>query len=93
MKIFNWESDKNIWLKENRGVSFEDIVFYIDNGGFVDDTEHPNSDKYPGQRIMVVNINEYIYLVPYVESEDEIFLITIIPSRKATKKYLGANDE
>ena len=93
MKIFNWESDKNIWLKENRGVSFEDIVFYIDNGWLVDDTEHPNSDKYPGQRIMVVNINEYIYLVPYVESEDEIFLKTIIPSRKATKKYLGANDE
>ena len=93
MKLFNWNSEKNIWLKENRGISFEDMVFYIENDRLIDDTEHPNNKKYTGQRIMIVDINEYIYLVPYIESEDEIFLKTIIPSRKATKKYLGEKDE
>ena len=93
MKIFNWNNEKNIWLKENRGISFEDILFYIDNGCLVDDTIYPNQDKYPNQRILVVKIIEYIYLVPYTENETERFLKTIIPSRKATKKYLGGSDE
>lgn len=93
MKIFNWNNEKNIWLKENRGISFEDILFYIDNGCLVDDTIHPNQDKYPNQRMLVVKIIEYIYLVPYTENETERFLKTIIPSRKATKKYLGGTDE
>ena len=88
MKLFDWDSEKNIWLKENRGISFEDIIFYIENDCLIDDTEHPNKQKYPGQRILVLNIDNYIYLVPYIEKDDEIFLKTIIPSRKATKKYL-----
>lgn len=50
---------------------------------------YPNQDKYFGQSIYFVRIDEYVYLVPYVETEDEIFMKTIIPSRKATKKYLG----
>ena len=89
MKIFNWNSDKNIWLKENRNVSFEDILFYIDNGCLLDDIINPNQDKYPNQRIMVINIQDYVYLVPYLETDNERYLKTIIPSRKATKKYLG----
>jgi len=88
MKLFDWDSEKNIWLKENRGISFEDIIFYIENDCLIDDTEHPNKQKYPRQRILVLNIDNYIYLVPYIEKDDEIFLKTIIPSRKATKKYL-----
>ncbi|MCK4639705.1 MAG: BrnT family toxin [Candidatus Marinimicrobia bacterium] len=93
MKIFNWNNEKNLWLKENRGICFEDILFYIDYGCLVDDTSHPNQKKYPNQRIMAVNINDYIYLVPYIENETERYLKTIIPSRKATKKYLGGNNE
>ncbi len=89
MKIYNWDSKKSLWLKENRGISFEDLIIYIENDCVLDDTLHPNQQKYPGQRIMVVKIDEYVYLIPYVENNDEIFLKTIIPSRKATKKYTG----
>ncbi len=89
MKRFNWNSDKNRKLIQERGISFEDVVFYLLQGEVLDDLEHPNTEKYSGQRIFVLNIDEYIHLVPYVESEDEIFLKTIIPSRKATRDYLG----
>lgn len=88
MKLINWNNEKNEWLKQNRSISFEDIVFYIENGQVIDDIEHPNKQKFSSQRVLVININEYIYLVPYVESKSEIFLKTIIPSRKATKTYL-----
>jgi uncharacterized DUF497 family protein len=89
MKLINWNSEKNRWLKENRNICFEDILYYLDNDFLVDDIEHPNKAKYSNQRIMVFEIEEYIYLVPYVETEDEIFLKTILPNRKATKKYRG----
>ncbi len=89
MKQINWNPDKNQQLIIERGVSFEDVVFYLQQGALLDDLEHPNSSKYPDQRIFIVNINDYVYLVPYVENRKEIFLKTVIPSRKATKKYLG----
>lgn len=76
-------------LKVSRGICFEDIVFYIEKGDILDDYQHPNQQKYTGQRIMVICIDSYVYLVPYIENEDEIFLKTIIPSRKATETYLG----
>ena len=88
MKLINWNKEKNEWLKLNRNICFEDILFYLDNDLVIDDIEHPNKEKFLNQRIMVFDINEYIYLVPYVESKNEIFLKTIIPSRKATKSYL-----
>jgi len=84
------EQKKNEQLRNNRGICFEDILFYLDNKYLIDDVEHP---KYSGQRMMVLNIAEYVYLIPYVESEDEIFLKTIIPSRRATRNYLEKNDE
>lgn len=88
MKYFNWNHDKNRQLIEKRHISFEDVLFSIQNGYLLDDTNHSNQDKYPHQRIFVVEINGYAYLVPYVENDDEIFLKTIIPSRKATRHYL-----
>ena len=91
MKYFSWSSEKNEQLREERGISFEEIVFHIENGDVLDLLEHPNQDRYPGQRIIVVAVNEYAYLVPNVESEHDVFLKTIIPSRKATKKYLGGS--
>lgn len=89
MKRFNWNPEKNQQLIQERGISFEDVVFFLLQGQVLDDLVHSNTSKYPGQRIFVLNIDDYIHLVPYVESEDEIFLKTIIPSRKATKEYLG----
>ncbi len=89
MKVFNWNCEKNAWLKANRGISFEEIIFHIEIGGELAITHHPNQAKYPGQKISIVQVEDYVYLVPFVESEKEIFLKTIIPSRKATKQYLG----
>ena len=92
MKYFSWSTEKNEQLREERGISFEEIVFHIENGDVLDLLEHPNRDRYPRQRIIVVAVNDYAYLVPHVESEQDIFLKTIIPSRKATKKYLGGKN-
>ncbi len=88
MKYYSWNGEKNRRLRAERQVSFEEVVFYIGRGQLLDVVEHPNQEKYEGQRIFIVNINDYAYLVPFVETEREIFLKTIIPSRKATKKYL-----
>ena len=88
MKQINWNAEKNQTLMKERGISFEDIVFSIQQGDLLDDLGHPNTDKYPNQRLFVINVEGYPHLVPYVENEEEIFLKTIIPSRKATKKYL-----
>ncbi len=87
MKHFTWDSAKNEMLKAERGVSFEEVVSHIERGGFLDILEHPNPDRYGGQRIFVVDIRNYVYLVPFVETESEVVLKTIIPSRKATRRY------
>ena len=71
-----------------RGISLEEIIFHIGNGDELDIYPHPNYLRYPKQMISVVMVNDYVYLVPYLESEHEIFLKTIIPNRKATKKYI-----
>jgi hypothetical protein len=89
MKYINWDIDKNLLLKESRGIGFEDVILHIANGDVLDEYRHPNQQKYENQRILVIRINDYAYLVPYVENEDELFLKTIIPSRKATEKYIG----
>jgi uncharacterized DUF497 family protein len=89
VKRFNWNSDKGEQLRQERGISFEEILFHIECGDILDILEHPNPQRYAGQRILVVAVNEYAYLVPYVEDNDEVFLKTIIPSRKATRKYLA----
>lgn len=89
MKRYNWNQEKNEILKTERNISFEEIIFHIEKGDELDVYPHTNQVRYPNQKISVVAVNEYAYLVPYVESENEIFLKTIIPSRKATKKYIG----
>ena len=89
MKPISWNPEKNALLKAERGVSFEDVVFHIMAGDILDTVDNPNQDGYPGQQIHVIAIEEYVYLVPFVETDEEVFLKTIIPSRKATKSYLG----
>jgi hypothetical protein len=88
MKYLDWSKDKNEILKIERDVSFEDVCNVLESGGLLDIVAHPNSKKYPNQKMFVVNISNYVYLIPFVEDENKIFLKTIIPSRKATKKYL-----
>ncbi|MEK6537177.1 MAG: BrnT family toxin [Actinomycetota bacterium] len=88
MKYFVWDNEKNEKLIAERGISFEEIVLHVGRDDIVDILEHPNQEKYAGQRILIINVEGYAYLVPFVETEDEVFLKTIIPSRKATRKYL-----
>lgn len=93
MKRFNWNPDKNQQLIRDRGVSFEDVIYYLLQGDILDDMKHPNPEKYPNQRVFVLSIDDYIHLVPYVEDSKEIFLKTIIPSRKATREYWETENE
>jgi uncharacterized DUF497 family protein len=86
---FDWNDEKNEFLKSARDVSFEEVVFHIQNGDVLDVIRHPNADRYPKQNIIVLNIEGNVYLVPYVKERGIRFLKTIIPSRKATKEYLG----
>ena len=88
MKQINWNAEKNQWLMSERGISFEDVLYALQSGRLLDDLVHPNKNKYPNQRMLVVEVDGYAWLVPYVENDDEIFLKSIIPSRKATKYYL-----
>ncbi len=92
MKLFDWNMDKNEWLKQERGVAFEEIVFCIARGGLLDIIEHPNRTKYPGQRVFIVDVEGYVCLVPFIETDEGIILKTIIPSRKMTRRYLGGEN-
>lgn len=93
MKPFRWSVEKNALLRQERGLSFEQITVAVESGGLLDIVAHPNAERYPRQRIMVVVIDDYAYLVPYVEEEDHLFLKTIIPSRKATRDFIAAKGE
>ncbi len=93
MKTFLWSNEKNALLKAERQISFEEIVLYIEMGFLMDVLIHPNQEKYKGQKVFAVQVENYVYLVPFVETDSEIFLKTIIPSRKATRKYLKGSSK
>lgn len=93
MKYFDWNNEKNEELIKDRRISFEEVVFCIMHDGLLDIIEHTNKSKYPNQNIFIVNIDDYVYLVPFVEDDEIVFLKTIIPSRKMTKRYLGGTNE
>lgn len=87
MKYFDWDREKSIFLKKKRGVSFEELVAVIE-GGLLDIIDHPNKEKFSNQQVFVIEFDNYIYLIPFVEDEEKYFLKTLYPSRKMTKKYL-----
>jgi uncharacterized DUF497 family protein len=91
--VYDWNSDKSNYLKSEKGISFEEVVFYIEQGNILAIIEHPNKAKYPDQKMYIIEIDDYAYLVPFVKEKDKIFLKTIIPSRKATKIYLEKTNE
>ena len=93
MDHYKWNNAKNEKLKTERGVSFEQVVMQIEHGNVHNVYTHPDQRQYPNQQILIIEINNYCYIVPFVENENGRFLKTIIPSRKATKRYLGGQNE
>jgi uncharacterized DUF497 family protein len=93
MKYFDWDENKNILLKETRNISFEEVVLSIANNKVLEVLEHPNKQKYPSQKMLIVEVREYAFIVPFVEDNERYFLKTIYPAREATKKYLSKDKE
>jgi len=88
MSAFDWSDEENESLEKIRGICFEDVVVHVQNGGVLDIIKHPNKDRYPNQNVIVLDVEGYVYFVPFVKSKGVRFLKTIIPSRKATREYL-----
>ena len=88
-KLITWNEEKNQILKMQRGIDFEQILEKIETGKIIGRKIHPNNGEYPNQQIFIIRIDDYIYYVPFIETSDEIFLKTIIPSRKLTKQHGG----
>lgn len=89
MKYFDWDKNKNKILIKELAISFEMVVAYIQEKGVLDKVKHPNKKKYPHQYMYIIEIDKYVYIVPFVEDEEKIFLKTTISSRKLTQKYLN----
>lgn len=92
VKDFEWNEEKNAGLKEHRDISFEEITFYIENGGLLDSYEYPNKKRYPRQSVFVVRTDYYVYIVPYVEEDKYYFFKTIIPNSESRKKYMEVDN-
>lgn len=88
MKAFAWDEEKNDLLRRERNVSFEEVVYHINNGDLLAKLDHPNRAKYPHQQVFILAVDGYVHIVPFVEDDDKYFLKTIIPSRKLTRDYL-----
>ena len=84
---YDWDSKKNDFIKANRGISFEAIIVHLGRGDIWKVTDHPDQARYPGQSILFVIVDDYIYMVPLEIRGDTLWLVTIIPSRKATRQY------
>lgn len=93
MKPFRWSPEKNEQLKHERDISFEEVTVAVEAGALLEVVPHPNLAKYPRQKVMVVQVTGYAYLVPFVEEGDHLFLKTIIPSRKATRDFISKESD
>ncbi|MBL4818822.1 MAG: BrnT family toxin [Deltaproteobacteria bacterium] len=91
--VYDFDPEKSRKLKRERGISFEEIIHFLDKDHISDVSKHSNTKKYPHQMICTVNIDGYAYMVPFIVKNGKAFLKTIIPSRKATAIYLGSRGE
>lgn len=85
--MFSFSPEKNILLKEEHGINFDEIIMFIEGGYLLDVVKHPNPGKYPGQSVYVVDVSGYVYLLSFVQNGEDFFLKTLYPSRKATRLY------
>ena len=89
---YDWNPKKNEWLKKERKISFEEVIFHLSQGDVWKIADHPDQQNYLGQKIYFVIIENYIYLVPHIIEKEYVFLKTIIPSRKATREYIKGQE-
>lgn len=92
MKRFVWDEGKNRVLKEERSVSFEMVLQAMEDGCLLDVLEHPNEEKYGGQKLYVVETNRYAWIVPFEDKGEERILKTIFPSRRYTRVYISREE-
>ena len=92
MRYFDWNEEKNRLLKKRRNISFEEIVLSIESGGLLDIVEHHDQNKYPNQKLLIVEVENYAFVVPFLLSDETYFLKTIYPSRKATQTYINKEE-
>ena len=92
MKLYDWNEQKNVKLKLERGIGFESIVDAINEGNLLDVIRHPNTKKYGQQKVYIVKVNNYVYSIPFIDNKDVRFLKTIYPSRKYTRKYIKGKE-
>ncbi len=90
---FDFNQKKNTQLFDERGVSFNNVIDSIESNGILLNFEHQNKEKYPNQKVFVVNIDNYAYCVPYVIDNETWFLKTIYPNRKFKYLIKGEEDE
>jgi len=90
---FEYNTEKNIKLKQTRNITFDEIIDLIQDGLVLDIIEHHNKEKYPSQEVYVLDIDGYVWFVPYIREGNKVFLKTAFPSRKETKKYFGGENE
>ena len=90
---FDWDPIKNEILKTTRKISFEAVIVHLERGDIWRIADHPDQTRYPGQQLVFVVLDDYVYIVPIEIRGDLIWLVTIIPSRKATKAYLKEKNQ
>ena len=91
-KVIRWNEEKNQLLQIQRKLSFEMVVDKIENQDILLRRSHPDTKRYPNQFIFVLELDGYVCYVPFVENDEEIFLKTIVPSRKLNKAFKGEKD-
>lgn len=94
MYRFDFSNEKDLILRETRGIGFREVIKAAQQGRILNDLEDANQEEYPDQRLLIVEINGYAYVAPYVFNAKQkvSFLKTVYPSRKATKRYLNKED-
>jgi hypothetical protein len=83
---YAFDPQKNAWLVRERGISFEQIIVLIESSRLIQVLEHPNVERYPDQLLYEVDVDGYVHVAPVIRERRTLFLKTIYPSRKATRK-------
>jgi uncharacterized DUF497 family protein len=88
--VIKWDKEKNKKLIRERKISFEEVADIILEKKYLDILENPAREN---QKIFIIKMQNYTYVVPVIiDSNDNIILKTIFPSRKFHKIY-GGTDE